>query len=224
MKARRGFSAFKSPSAGLPERAGVFCALTRRCVVSIHRIVNCTPARCCVWPVLAPAGAWVRAGGWRQGDAILLKCLAFDHACSAFLLECLAFDHACSAFLLECLAFVSRLLCASVGMFCVLFTPALRFCWNVLRSLHACSAFLLECLAFDHACLFSFVRKRETACGRLRFYSARVGIAIRAFSKAVRLSDLFGSLRACAFLYGDLDGVRRDAENGVGGAAQCVFA
>ena len=75
-------------------------------------------------------------------------------------------------------------------------TPAVRFCWNVLRSVHthhtfllgglafvhACHTFLLECFAFDHACLFSFVRKRETACGILRFYSARVGIAISAFS------------------------------------------
>ena len=51
-----------------------------------------------------------------------------------------------------------------------------------------------------------------------------VGIAIRAFSMAVRLSDLVGSFRACAFLYGDPDGVTKrrrnagDAENGVGGA------
>ena len=35
---------------------------------------------------------------------------------------------------------------------------ALRFCWNVWRSVHAC--------------LFSFVRKKETACDALRFYSA----------------------------------------------------
>ena len=35
---------------------------------------------------------------------------------------------------------------------------ALRFCWNVWRSVHAC--------------LFSFVRKKETACDVLRFYSA----------------------------------------------------
>ena len=31
---------------------------------------------------------------------------------------------------------------------------------------------------------------------------------------AVRLSDLAGSLRACAFLYGDPDGERRDARDG----------
>ena len=116
----------------------------------------------------------------------------------------------------------------------------MRFYWEVLRSAHAHHALLLGGFAFDHAhhalllggfafdhaCLFSFVRKRETACGILRSYSARVGIAIRAFSKTVRLSDLFGSLLDCAFLYGDPDGVRgnaetRDTGNGVGGAV-CV--
>ena len=92
------------------------------------------------------------------------------------------------------------------------FTPVIRSYWNVLRLVHACHTFLLECFAFDHACLFSFVRKRETACGILRFYSARVGIAISAFSNVVRLSNFVGSLRASAFLYGDPDGERRDAE------------
>ena len=33
-------------------------------------------------------------------------------------------------------------------------------------------AVLLRCFAFVHACLFSFVRKKETACDALRFYSA----------------------------------------------------
>ena len=48
---------------------------------------------------------------------------------------------------------------------------------------------------------------------------------------SVRLSGFVGSLRACTFLYGDPDGERRDGgtrrtegtENGVGGAAECVF-
>ena len=31
-----------------------------------------------------------------------------------------------------------RLPCVSIGMLCVRFTPALRFCWNALRSVHAC--------------------------------------------------------------------------------------
>ena len=50
-----------------------------------------------------------------------------------------------------------------------------------------------------------------------------VGIAIRAFSNDVRLSDVVGSLRVCVLLYGDPDGGRRDARNGVGGAAQGRF-
>ena len=74
------------------------------------------------------------------------------------------------------------------------------------RSVHACYTVLLECLAFVHACLFSFVRKRETACDVLRFYSAGVGIAISTFSDVVRLSNFVGSLRARAFLCGDPDG------------------
>ena len=48
------------------------------------------------------------------------------------------------------------------------------------------------------------------------------------FSDVVRLSSFVGSLRACAFLYGDPDGVRgnaetRDTGNGVGGAAWVRF-
>ncbi len=48
------------------------------------------------------------------------------------------------------------------------------------------------------------------------------------FSDVVRLSSFVGSLRACAFLYGDPDGVRgnaetRDTGNEVGGAAWVRF-
>ena len=105
-------------------------ALTRRRAGSFRRIVNCAPAKCCVWPVIAPAEASVRAGGRSAERAVLLGCLAFG----------------------------SRLSYGSVGMSGVRFTPSVRFCWDVWRSVHAC--------------LFSFVRKRETACGILRSYSA----------------------------------------------------
>ena len=59
---------------------------------------------------------------------------------------------------------------------------------SVLRSAHAHHALLLGGFAFDHACLFSFVRKRETACGMLHFYSARGRDRLSAFSDVVRLS------------------------------------
>ena len=48
-------------------------ALTRRCAVPLHRIVNCAPAKGCVWPVIAPAQAFVRAGAVLRGAAALLR-------------------------------------------------------------------------------------------------------------------------------------------------------
>ena len=40
-------------------------------------------------------------------------------------------------------------------------TPALRSCWNVLRSVHACLTFLLECFAFEHACCLPHSAKQN---------------------------------------------------------------
>ena len=42
-----------------------------------------------------------------------------------------------------------------------MFTPALRSCWNVLRSVHACLTFLLECFALDHACCLPHSAKQN---------------------------------------------------------------
>ena len=152
-------------------------------------IVNCAPAQCCVRPVAAPAGAFVRAGaGLRGGGGAIGKRV------EPLRLRCAQPPPLSGKASLQ----------ATEGLF-----PARR----VLRVVHAC--------------LFSFVRKRETACGRLRFYFAVGRDRLTAFSSAVRLSDLSGSLRACAFLYGDPDEAterRGDAENGVGGAAEYVFA
>ena len=44
-----------------------YSALTRRSDIPHYRIENSAPAKCCVWPVLAPARAWVRAGAGRRG-------------------------------------------------------------------------------------------------------------------------------------------------------------
>ena len=51
-------------------------ALTRRSVISHHGIVNSAPARRCVWPVLAPAEAFVRAYhlAWRRGS-LAMSCV-----------------------------------------------------------------------------------------------------------------------------------------------------
>ena len=88
-----------------------------------------------------------------------------------------------------------------------------------LRSFCAHHTFLSGCLMFDHACCLPPVRQTE----RLAICSVPIPpwvvIAIRAFSDVAWLSGFVGSLRACAFFYGDPDGERRearDAENGVG--------
>ena len=174
-------------------------ALARRCVSASDRIVNCAPAKGCVWPDIDRHGRGCAHIG-RRGAAVLLRRFAF----------------------------VSWVSYVSYWSVLRLITPAIRFYWNVLRLVHACYTFLLECLAFDHACLFSFVRKRETACERLHFYSARVGIAIRAFSNGVRLSSIVGSLWVCALLWGDPDGkrpeslIRKEAPRWVGASLAMV--
>ena len=144
-----------------------------------------------------PAGAWVRAGAGLRGagGSVGMSCVRFALVLR-FWRGVLCSSCACHTFLLECL----------------------------LRLIYACRAALSECLVFDHACCLP--HERQT--GRLAICSVPIPpwvvIAIRAFSMAVRLSDLVGSFRACAFLYGDPDGVTKrrrnagDAENGVGGA------
>ena len=88
-------------------------------------------------------------------------------------------------------------------------------------------AVLWICLTFDSRLSFASV-DMSCVCSRLLFDAQRqterlaecsvpippwVGIAISAFSMAVRLSDLVDSLRACAFLYGVPDGERRRRGN-----------
>ena len=90
----------------------------------------------------------------------------------------------------------------------------LRFCRGVCPRFVFVLAALSRCLPSVHACLFSFVRKKETACGMLRSYSAGSRSPFVRSRGALRLSAFVGSLRVWAFLYGDLDGVTGDAGNG----------
>ena len=94
---------------------------------------------------------------------------------------------------------------------CLRFTPAL--------------AVLSPRLPLVHACLFSFVRKKETACDMLRSYSAGSRSPSCVLAVSVRLSAFVGSLRVCAFLYGDLDGLPGCGGRGygVGGVAFVRF-
>ena len=78
-------------------------------------------------------------------------------------------------------------------------------------------AVLLECPAFVHACLFSFVRKKEAACGMFRSCSARSESPLERSQSPVRLSNFAGSLRAVRFFMAIPTGLRGTREYGVGG-------
>ncbi len=73
-------------------------------------------------------------------------------------------------------------------------------------------AVLLRRFAFDHACLFFLVRQKRSGlrCVTFLFPRGSKSPFVRSHD-IVRLSRFAGSLWVCAFLYGDSDGVRRDA-------------
>ena len=104
-------------------------ALTRRGVGAHYKIVNCAPAKGCVWPDI---------GRHRR----------------------------------LCARGLAARRCGSVGAFCAWIVSVMRFYWNVLRLITPAILFYWSVLRSVHACLFSFVRKKETACGILRSYSA----------------------------------------------------
>ena len=83
-----------------------------RGIASVHyyMLANCAPAKCCVRPVAAPAGVFVRAGAGLRGGVALSRCFAFG----------------------------ARLLYGSLAAFCVRGSPALRLSRGVLCSGHAC--------------------------------------------------------------------------------------
>ena len=100
-------------------------ALARRCVSANDRIVNCAPAKGCVWPDIDRHGRGCAHIG-RRGAAVLLRRFAS----------------------------VSWVSYVSYWSVLRLITPAIRFYWNVLRLVHACYTFLLECLASDSRLLY----------------------------------------------------------------------
>ena len=80
-----------------------------------------------------------------------------------------------------------------------LFAPVIRFSRNVLRSITPA------------VCR---IAPNRTACDILRFYSAGSRSPFVRSRSALRLSALAGSLRACAFICGDLDGLPENGERG----------
>ena len=129
----------------------------------------------------------------------------------ASLLRRSVFEYVCCTFLSECFAFGSCLICGSIAASYVRFTPAIRFYWEVLRS--------------AHACLFSFVRKRETACDMFRSCSA-VGRDRHSCVLGCRAVIGLGGFASglCVSLWRSRRRTKGNAGDGVGGAAECVFA
>ena len=88
------------------------------------------------------------------------------------------------------------------------FAPELRLpsrlhCGDIAFGVRLSSRFCCGDLPSVHACLFSFVRKKETACDILRFYSAGRDRHSRVLAVLTRLSGVAGtrswSARRCAF-------------------------
>ena len=132
-------------------------------------MVNCAPAKCLCLPDLVPAQAFVRAGngggnsecgGWAGWHCGLGKrgYHWFASGIATLAKRCPRFVHD--------LAVLAGLL-PSVCLF------GLAVLAGALLSIHAFGlAVLSSRFAFVHACLFSLVRKKETACDVLRSYSA----------------------------------------------------
>ena len=112
-----------------------------------------------------------------------------------------------------------------------------RFALVRVRSLRSCCGAFPRCV-FDGAFLswrfalgsrlsFFLFRKKETACGILRSYSAGRDRHLCVLAVLARLSAFVGSLRAWPFLYGDLDGLpgtRGYEETGLAARRLCAFA
>ena len=134
--------------------------------------------------------------------------------------------------------------CGSVAALCLRFTLglavllrrfafgsrlALRFCCGALPSVLLGITVLLRRFAFGSRLSFSRCEK-ETACDVLRSYSTGSRSPFVRSRAVLRLSAFVGSLRVCAFFYGDLDGVTGDARNGGTGLREltarllCLFA
>ena len=119
---------------GAPNRengAKRLSALTRRGADPHYGIVNCWPARRCVWPVIAPAQALVRAGAGLRGDARSVGVVCVR--CASVI-----------AVLSGRFALGSRLPWVLLGRFAFGVRLSLRLCRGALRLVHACREVLLR--------------------------------------------------------------------------------
>ena len=96
---------------------------------------------------------------------------------------------------------------------------AVRSCWSVLRSITPVIRSYWSVLHSITPVSFPLSGKERRLAASCVSIPRGSGSPLVRSHDFVRLSDLISSLRACAFLYGDSDGEREDAENGVGDAA-----
>ena len=199
---------------GAPNRengAKRLSALTRRGADPHYGIVNCWPARRCVWPVIAPAQALVRAGAGLRGDARSVGVVCVR--CASVI-----------AVLSGRFALGSRLPWVLLGRFAFGVRLSLRLCRGALRLVHACREVLLRrlrsvcvchCGSVGAVCLGSRLLFVFRQTGRLAVPCVPVppGRDRHSCVLAVlaRLSASVGSLRVWPFICGDLDGVTGDA-------------
>ncbi len=127
--------------------SGRYSALTRRSDVPLHSLVNCAPARCCVWPVLAPAQAFVRAGERRGNSGLGAGRFAVIHAgaCGSIAGH-LSSVYPCLCGAVEAISSARVWLYGSIGAFCC-GSRLLFAAWQQTGRL----AVLLRGFAFVHA-------------------------------------------------------------------------
>ena len=125
---RRGHGAMRSAELGDGECVDRrLSALTRRYADLFRGNVNSAPAKCCAWPVVVPAGAFVRAGAGRRGvGGSVGACCVRITSVVRFCWDVLRWFASVDTFLLICFAFGSRLslfLCQEKrdGLRCVAF-------------------------------------------------------------------------------------------------------
>ncbi len=199
-----------------------YSALTRKSDIPFHGIANCAPAKGGVWPVLAPAGAFVRAGVWRRGAVFLLRRCMFGSRLlfaaqrqTGRLAICFVFvppwvGIAGSAFSRRGgvigLDWFIWGLCVSLrrsrrgtrgrGKRSRRRASVVRFYWNVLRLSHAC-------------CLLLSAKQDGLRNAPFLFPRGSGSPVVRSHG-GVGLSGWIGSFGDCAFLCGDPDGGRGD--------------
>ena len=166
--------------------------------------VNCWPAKRCVWPVLAPAQACVRARERRRQFGIRNRGAGDERARRSVSVVAI-----CPRFM-PGVAVLSR-------RFAIGARPALHLWRGGLPSARARRGGFVAAFAIGSRLLFAAWRQT----GRLAISCVSVPQGrdrhLCVLAVLVRLSDIAGSLRVCAFLYGDLDGVTGDAgERGYG--------